>query len=118
MEQGTRISQAKEVNQNRLRLMQGCTETERSPEIGGKAQSAAVGGTENHILCTYLGKPQLSPAFGKGVTTDSLFWERIHMNLWCTAWERRMVTAPLEARGLFTGAMKNAVGPDKRTTSP
>ena len=40
------------------------------------------------------------------------------MNLWCTAWVRRIVTAPLEGRGLFTGAMKNAVAQDKRTTSP
>lgn len=97
--------------------MQEYTETEKSPEMEGKAQSTAVGDTENHISRTNLGKPQLSSAFGKRVITDHLFWERINMNLWCTAWERRMVTAPLEARGLFTGAMKNAVVQDKRTTS-
>lgn len=49
-----RIDLPKPVNQNRLRLMQGCTETEKSPEMGGKAQSAAVGDTENHIPCTHM----------------------------------------------------------------
>lgn len=67
-----RVSQAKEVNQNRLRLMQGCTETEKTPEMEGKAQPAAVGDTENHLSCTCLGKPQLSSALGKRITTDYL----------------------------------------------
>lgn len=96
--------------------MQGCTETEKSPEMEGK--SGAAGNTENYVSCTYLGKPQLSLEFGKRATTDYLFWERINMNLWCTAREKRTVTAPLEAKGLFTAAMKNAVGQDKRTSSP
>lgn len=95
----------KPVSQSRLGLMQGCRETEKSPEMEGKAQSAALGDTENHISCTQLGS-----AFGKRITTDYLFLERINMNLWCTAWERRMVTAPLEARGFLTGAMKNLWG--------
>lgn len=125
LEIGIMVFQAKESNQNRVRLKKGqqglWNTSEKSPEVEGQFKSPVLGDTERPHMMHMPWQAAATPGIWKKdakITTDDIVWERINTNLWCTAWVRRMVTALLEVCGLFKGATKNAVAEDKRTTRP